>query len=153
MTEITAKPNLAAATDEAMALYLVQDLLDCLNLNYTSSVFKVESGLKAIRSRSEISEALKICMATDEEESKPDDSTMSHSSDTGEPSIIGQKLINMEVKRKPLLMEVLRTLANHQTSSPRKSETSSNADDYNDHTFITTSAQNTTANQQTSESL
>lgn len=151
-TEITVKPEISPS-DEAMALCLVQDLFDCLNLNYTSSVFKLESGNTPKRTRSEISAALKISVA---EENDADsyiaaDNTTTHS-DIVEESIAGQNIIKTNAKQKPLLMEVLRTLADL-TRSPRKlSEATSNTDEYNDQTFITTSAQNTTANQ-TSESL
>lgn len=125
-----------------MALYLVQDLLDCLNLNYTSSVFKMESGNKCDRTRSEISEALKISIAGDKNEESYIATDTTTDSDTAE-QIAGQNNLKKNAKQKPLLMEILRTLADRK-GSPRKSESTSNADEYNDQTFITT---------QTSESL
>lgn len=156
--ELTSKANkhsLSQYNDEMIALCLVQDLLDCLNLQYTSSVFKSEinSTQKSYinQSRQDIINALQLLpdkTTPTDDNSGCDD--MEHDSRTFETDSLstdvsvasaGQSTTGkMDTRRKPILMKVLKTLSDLTGAhSKLKAMCVVDGEDINNDTYITPS--------------
>lgn len=147
--------------DETIALHLVQDLLDCLNLTYTSSVFRSEIGNR-LDSQSTIRELLQIenhqfdeteLMSAHDISERIDGSGRSDlDEDSLECSVNDdkRKLTQSRQNRKPMLITVLQRFAgfisnNRNDSSGASTSTCNGGEDgaINNETFISNVAEGT----------